>query len=133
MPDPTPGILPHVRHGMGAVRPYLYGPLDLPEFVIQVFGAVELERHAFDARHAHVEMRLSDSVLVIEAGDRMAGGHAPKGQTYVYVQDVDAAYARALQLGATSIAAPADKPYQERQCGFIDAGGNTWWVGSFKA
>src|ERR1035441_9382126 len=34
----------YVRHGVGTVRPYLYGNVDLIEFVQQVFGAVELER-----------------------------------------------------------------------------------------
>ena len=24
-----------------------------------------------------------------------------------------------------------DKPYGERQCGFTDAGGNTWWVSTY--
>ena len=32
----------HVRHGTGPVRPYLYGGLDLPEFVEYVFNGVEL-------------------------------------------------------------------------------------------
>ena len=34
----------HIRHGVGSVRPYLYGPLDMLELVKRVFGAVELER-----------------------------------------------------------------------------------------
>lgn len=55
----------------------------------------------------------------------------PRNETYVYVPDVDTVYARALESGATSIAPPTDKPYRERQCGFIDAGENTWWVATF--
>jgi eukaryotic-like serine/threonine-protein kinase len=41
------------------------------------------------------------------------------------------AYARALEHGARSIAAPDDKPYHERQAGFVDPGGNTWWVSRY--
>jgi PhnB protein len=31
----------YIRHGFGDVRPYLYGHLDLPEFVKRAFGVVE--------------------------------------------------------------------------------------------
>ena len=37
-------MLAHVRHGRGAVRPYLYGALELPQFLREVFGAEEVER-----------------------------------------------------------------------------------------
>jgi PhnB protein len=125
--------LSHVRHGVGAVRPYLYGPLGLPDFVRDVFGAVELERHVFNPQNQHVELQVADAVLVIEAGERPSGAPWPTAAVYVYVPDVDAVHARALRLGAVSVAAPVDKPYQERQCGFNDAGGNLWWVSTFKA
>jgi uncharacterized glyoxalase superfamily protein PhnB len=49
----------------------------------------------------------------------------------VYVEDVDAVCDRALQLGATSLAQVEDKPYQERQAGFVDVAGNTWWVATY--
>ena len=45
--------------------------------------------------------------------------------------DVDAVYARAMELGARSLSAPEDKPYNERQAGFVDVGGNTWWVSTY--
>ena len=50
---------------------------------------------------------------------------------YVYVPDVDAVYRRAIDLGARSISVPEDKPYNERQAGFIDVAGNTWWVSKY--
>jgi hypothetical protein len=37
----------HVRQGRGSVRPYLYGRIDLPEFVRKVFDAVEVECFEF--------------------------------------------------------------------------------------
>jgi hypothetical protein len=58
----------HVR-GIGTVRPYIYGPVELLEFVQQTFDAVVLERQEFGPRSCHVEMQIGDSVLVIEAGD----------------------------------------------------------------
>ena len=120
----------HIRHGRGAVRAYLHGPVDLPAFVARVFGATELERHEFDPQNFHVEMQIGDSVVVIEAGDAPSG-KAWQCSVYVYVDDVDAAFARAVELGARVLAPVQDKPYQERQGGFVDAAGNTWWVATY--
>jgi PhnB protein len=49
---------------------------------------------------------------------------------YVYVPDVDAAYRRALELGATSVAEPEQKPYAEYAGGVRDVSGNTWYIAS---
>ena len=38
----------HVRNGIGAVTPFIYGRLALLDFVRQVFGAIELERNKID-------------------------------------------------------------------------------------
>ena len=53
------------------------------------------------------------------------------GSVNVYVPNVDTVYERAITLGAKPICAPQDKPYKERQGGFVDAGGNTWWVSTY--
>lgn len=84
----------HTRHGQGSVRPYLLGPVDLPEFLQQVFGAVELERFEFGPKSFHVELRIEDATVVVEAGDL--------------------------------------PPNVERQASFVDGGGNTWWIATFK-
>lgn len=123
----------YMRHGMGCVRPYLHGPVSLIEFVADVFGAEQVERHQLGPQSFHVEFRLDDSAFVIEAGELPATVEPWKNSVYVYVPDVDAAFAKAVELGAEVIAAPADKPYGERQAGFRDAGGNTWWIATYQA
>jgi PhnB protein len=115
---------------MGAVRPYLYGHLDLPEFIQHAFGAVELERLPVGKRGFHVEARIGDSMVVIEAADPPHPGGIP-ASIYVYVDDVDAAYRRALEKGATSVGAPEDKPYQERAAGVKDRYGNIWYIATY--
>ena len=121
----------HVRHGFGAVRPYLYGGYELPEFLAAVFGACEIERHeAGDRQAAHVELALDDSVIIVEAGELPPNVAPTSASVYVYVEDVDAAYQRAIAAGAEAIDAPQDKPYGERSCGF-KAHGNIWWVATF--
>jgi PhnB protein len=122
----------YVRHGVGTVRPYLYGNVDLIEFVEQVFGAVELERFAFGLNCLHVEAAIGDSVVVLEVGDPPPAIAAP-ASIYVYVPDVDAAYGRALEAGAEEIAPPEDKLYDERVAGVKDSFGNTWWIATYQA
>jgi PhnB protein len=121
----------YVRHGVGTVRPYVYGNVDLIEFVQQVFGAVELERVELGAHSFHVEAAIGDSVVVLEVGDPPPASAAP-ASIYVYVPDVDAAYGRALEAGAAEISPPEDKPYDERSAGVKDTFGNTWWIATYQ-
>jgi len=119
----------HVRHGVGSVRPYLYGRLDMLELVKRAFGAVELE-HLPVGKGFHVEAKIGDSMIVMEVSDPPHPSAKP-ASIYVYVDDVDAAYQRAVAAGATSIAAPEDKPYEERAAGVKDSFGNTWWIATY--
>jgi len=122
----------HVRHGRGSVRPYLFGQYELPEFLEQVFGASTIERHETGPRSAHVELELGDSVIVVEAGELPPDVDPTTASVYVYVEDTDSVYARALEAGAASIAAPEDKHYGERSAGIRDAFGNTWWISTYQ-
>ncbi|MGC2278094.1 MAG: VOC family protein [Candidatus Binatus sp.] len=119
----------HIRHGVGSVRPYLYGRLDMLELLRRAFGAVELE-HLPVGNGAHVEAKIGDSMLVMEVGDPPHPGGKP-ASIYVYVDDVDAAYNRALAAGATPISVPEDKPYQERAAGVKDSFGNIWYIATY--
>ena len=48
----------------------------------------------------------------------------------LWVDDVDATYAKALAAGATSESEPEDKPYGHRGAGVVDQNGITWWIGA---
>ncbi len=56
----------HIRQGIGAVRPFVYGRLDLLDFVKHAFGGVELERNAVPGGF-HVEAQIGDAVVVMVA------------------------------------------------------------------
>ena len=117
----------HVHRGFGSVRPYLCGPTALTAFIQSVFDAELIESN----EGGPTLLKLGDSLLWIEAGELPAHIKPWVGSVYVYVPDVDAVYARAMELGAHSISAPEDKRYNERQAGFVDVGGNTWWVSTY--
>ena len=119
----------HVRHGRGAVRPYIYARLDTIELIRNAFRATELER--LEAKNGfHIEASIGDSMIVLEAADPpVAGGSI--SSIYVYVPDVDQAFKKALESGATSVSEPQDKPYRERGAGVRDGYGNTWWIATY--
>ena len=120
----------YIRHGMGAVRPYLYGTPDLLDFVDSRIRLRGTGAHEFGSTAIHVEVMIGDSVVVMEVSDPP---HASAGSVLdlVYVEDVDATYELALEAGAVSLAEPADKPYDERSAGVKDSFGNTWWISTY--
>jgi len=77
-------------------------------------------------------MQIGDSLLWVEVGDLPPQVSAWVGSVYIYMEDVDAVYDRALLPGAKGISVPEDKRYSERQAGFVDPGGNTWWVSTYQ-
>jgi len=120
----------HIRHGVGSVRPYLYGNLDLADLIKRAFDAEELERLPTPGGF-HIEARIGDSMVVLEVGNFPAPAKPTPASIYVYVADVDRAYRRALEAGATSVTAPEDKPYQERSAGVKDSFGNIWYIATY--
>jgi PhnB protein len=125
-----PSDLSYIRHGMGAVRPYVYGTLDLLDFVSQVFSSAELERSEIGPDAIRAEIMIGDSAVVLDLSDPPHASAAPSS-ILVYVPDVDATYELALEAGAVSLAEPADKPYDERSAGVKDSFGNTWWISTY--
>ena len=98
-------------------------------FLKAAFGATELncQRHP-DNTVMHAEITIGDSLVMLgQAG----GPWMPRpAALYLWVEDVDATYARALEAGAKSESAPEDKPYGHRNAGVIDRNGVTWWIGA---
>lgn len=96
-------------------------------FLRQVFGATVL-REFPDAsgRLMHSEVRIDDTVVMI--ADSAPGWPAMAAHVHVYVPDVDATYARALETGATSVQVPAKKGDEDKRGGIRDPGGTTWWI-----
>ena len=96
----------------------------LIDFLKQTFGATGDFRTSLPT-----EMRIGDSIIMVSgAGPR----DAITAFLYVYVDDVDATYQRALASGATSVEEPQDLPYGDRRGMVKDAWGNTWQIATHK-
>ena len=113
------------------VTPYLVVPDAEAElaFVKAAFGGAEVQCHRnADNTVMHAEIKVGDSLIMLgQSGDQWKPRPAA---LYLWVEDVDATYARAIASGATSESAPEDKPYGHRTAGAIDRNGITWWIGS---
>jgi len=99
-------------------------------FVADVAGQIAFLRSVFDATGAHhadrpAEMRIGDSVVMVASADVRAAFPA---FLYVYVDDADAVYARALAAGATPLEAPFDTPYGDRRAMVRDPFANVWQI-----
>lgn len=102
-----------------------------PRVVVEdLTGFVEFLRHVFGASGDHqqgrpAELRIGDSLLLVSG----AGEREPfPAFLYVYVDDADAAYQRALSAGAESLEAPFATPYGDRRAMVRDGFGNVWQI-----
>ena len=102
-----------------------------PRMVVSdVAAVVRFLQAVFDAsgelqQGLPTEMRIGDSLVMIsEAGER---GPFPVF-LYVYVDDADLAYARALAGGAVSMEEPLDTPYGDHRAMVRDRWGNLFQI-----
>lgn len=108
--------------------PFLHvrGAAGYIEYLKQAFGAVEERREGSAARINYARLRIGDAAL--ELGDADGEAEPMPGGFYLYVDQVDQLYERALAAGGTSIWAPADQPYGDRVGAVEDAMGNQWFI-----
>lgn len=124
IPDSYPRVSPHLSIA-GAARAI--------DFYKSVFDASERMRMAMpDGTIAHAEIDIGGSIIMI--GDEVPGGRDPSPTTlggspvalFVYVQDVDEVFAKAVAAGAQVVQAPEDHFYGDRVAMFDDPFGHRW-------
>ena len=118
-----------IPDGYHSVTPYLtvQGAARLLEFLKHAFGGTVTEQiQQPDGTIGHAEVRIGDSVVMI--ADARGEWKPMCSAMYLYVDDADATYQRALQAGATSMMEPADQFYGDRHGGVTDPFGNFWWI-----
>ena len=122
-----------IPDGYHSITPYLVvqGAGKLIDFLKQAFDAQEIERLAAPGGTiGHAEVRIGDSIVMM--GDAHDKQQPMSGAMYLYVNDVDATYKRALQAGAVSTMEPTDQFYGDRSAGVKDPVGNQWWIATHK-
>ena len=96
------------------------------EFVTNAFGGKELMRHAEGDMVMHAKVQILDSV--IELGEARYSTQPLPTAIYLYVGDVDAVYEQALEAGGTSMLAPVDQPFGDRNAWIKDPFDNVWYI-----
>jgi PhnB protein len=118
-----------IPSGYHTVTPYLSVPdaQGLIDFMVKVFDAKEREIiRKPNGQINHAEVQIGNSIIMLGTTSSTYG--VATATLYVYVDDADARYQRALQAGATSLSEPANQFYGDRHAGVKDANGITWWV-----
>jgi PhnB protein len=109
------------------------------EFYKKAFGANEIYKLMMpDGRLGHAEMRVGDSIIMMADEFPEYGGKAPQTlggspvSIYLYVEDVDAFFKKALAAGAKERKPVMDQFYGDRSGQLEDPFGHLWWVATHK-
>jgi len=95
------------------------------EFMKNVFGATEQSIvPRSEGIIMHGEIRIADAVIMF-ADTTEQFSPRPAGM-FIYVDNVDETYRKAIEAGAVSLMKPFQQPYGYA-CGFHDLFGNDWW------
>jgi PhnB protein len=126
-----------VPDGYHSVTPYLVvkGAERALAFYARAFGAVEtLRMQEPGGRIGHAELRVGDSTVMLADEHPEIGALGPESvggspvTLMLYVPDVDATVARAVEAGATLTRPVADQFYGDRNGGIRDPFGHVWFV-----
>ena len=140
----------HIPDGYHSVTPYLIvdGAAEAIRFYADAFGAEEVLRMPMPAQSdaaggveggdsgklAHAEIRIGNSHVMIsdEWPDMgLLGPNARGGATaslLIYVEDVDAAYRRALDAGCNPERPPENQFWGDRMGTLVDRFGHRWSI-----
>jgi len=124
----TEKVMP-VPEGYHSVTPYLVvkDAGALMDFLERAFGAVEIHRTSGpDGSIRHAEARIGDSMIMM--GQARDSSTPRPAMLYLYLPDVDAAYAKAVGAGGKSIQEPTTHFYGDRSGAVEDSQGNQWWI-----
>ncbi len=122
--------------GYHNVTPYLIvdGAAEAIRWYGEALGAEEVLRLPMGDRIAHAEIRIGDSMIMLSDEWPDMGKLSPKsrgGATsgfMIYLEDVDAAFERAIAAGATEEQPVQDQFYGDRSGSFTDPFGHSWTV-----
>ena len=118
-----------IPDGYHTVTPYLIveGAQKLIDFLKQGFGAKEtFSMPGPDGKIGHAEVKIGNSMVML--ADANPRWKPTKTMLYLYVEDVDAVYKKAVAAGGKSVMEPTNQFYGDRSAGVEDACGNHWGI-----
>lgn len=121
-----------IHTGYQTVMPYLVikDATGFFNFMQKVFDAAEKVKIMRDDTHVmHGELQIGESTIMF--ADSTEEFKTQTAGLFVYVQDADETYSKALEEGATSLTAMSNQDYG-RSGGVTDPFGNVWWITSVK-
>jgi PhnB protein len=128
-----------IPEGMHSLTPQIVcaGAADAIDFYKRAFGAVELFRMlTTDGNIGHAQIKIGNSVVMLTDESAECGSLGPKAlkgtpvSLYLYVENADAAFERAVAAGATVVMPLADMFWGDRW-GFVeDPFGHRWHIAS---
>ena len=131
-----------IPDGYRTITPYIAvkGAAQAIDFYKRAFGAKEGERMTDPdgKRVMHAEITIGDSKVMLSDEYPQGGCVSPQtlGGTavslFMYVPDVDSAFKRAIDAGATSAMAPTDMFWGDRFGKLVDPFGHEWAMATHK-
>ncbi|RVT89412.1 VOC family protein [Sphingomonas crocodyli] len=122
--------------GYTSVTPYLTidGAAAAIEFYGKAFGAVEIMRMQMGDRVGHAEIRVGNAIIMLAdefpemkiCGPKTLGGAS--GSLMVYLDNVDAAFKRAIDAGCSEDKPLTDQFWGDRMGGVVDPFGHKWML-----
>ena len=99
----------------------------LIKFVVVVFGGdIVVENRYSDGTIQHARIRIGDTVMMLNQSNENYAANA--SQMYLYVEDVESVYSKAISQSAVSIMEPNNREYGDHIAGITDPCGNTWCI-----
>ena len=125
-----------IPEGYHSITPYITvdDAAKAIDFYKAALGATEIVRMEMGGKIGHAEVRIGDSVVMLsdewpdrgKLGPKSRGG--PTSSLMVYVQDVDAAFTKAVGAGAVETMPVADQFWGDRMGGLRDPFGHEWML-----
>lgn len=118
-----------IRDGFRTITPYLLvsGVDHLIAFLQKAFDAKVLSKKARPGGGVmHAELKIGDSMVMMGEPNETFGPMPT--HIYLYVEDCDSVYAKAIKAGGVSVMELTNMFSGERYGGVKDPSGNIWWV-----
>jgi PhnB protein len=126
-----------IPDGYHSVTPYLIvdDAARALEFYKKAFGAKELMRMPKpNGKIGHAEIKVGDSAIMLADESPEVGARSPRSfggspvSIFLYVEDVDTTFAKAVDAGGKVQRPVADQFYGDRMGGIEDPFGHAWYI-----